>query len=141
VNQSNATTRWLKRWYAIAGGVILFVVLVLTGWWWTNRPPATIHMEGGIVINEPSHYTVAEDGSCLGTRTGYMGGSDVIIELDSGEEHTVVMEPGRLDGSACRLEFSGEVADPFDPWAGETQVVTIRPTSIVANHWASFSPH
>jgi hypothetical protein len=40
-----------------------------------------------------------------------MGGSDVVIELDSGDEHTFVMEPGRLDGSACRLEFSGEVAD------------------------------
>jgi hypothetical protein len=100
-----------------------------------------------------------------------MGGSNVIIEeLDSRNEHTFVMKSGRLDGSACRLESSGEVADsetctayvgryatqplehgaisigagtgetdetflradfvadPFDPWAGETQVVTIGPS-------------
>lgn len=66
-------------------------------------------MEGAVVILEAGHYTVIEDGSCLGTRPGYMGGNNVVIELDSGEEHTFVMEPGKVDAGTCRLEFSGDI--------------------------------
>jgi hypothetical protein len=84
LEQSNSNSHWLKSRYALVGGLVLVIAIVATGWW-SNRPPETIFMEGAVVINDPGHYTVIEDGSCLGTRTGYSGEGEVVIELDSGE--------------------------------------------------------
>lgn len=162
MEQPHSKPHWLRSRYALAAGLILLIALLATGWWWTNRPAETIFMDGAVVILDPNHFVIAEDGSCLGTRTGYIGGNSVVIELDSGEEHTFEMEPGKVDGSTCRLEFSGDItvsetytahigryqtpththgaislrvgagetdetflradfiADPWDPWAGET---------------------
>lgn len=110
MEQQHSTTHWIKSRYVQAAGLALIVALVATGWWWNNRPPATIFLEGAVVIQEARHFAVKDDGTCLGTRTGYMGGQEVVIELNSGEEYTFEMAPGKVESSTCRLEFSGDVA-------------------------------
>ena len=127
MEQPRLTPTWLKSRFALTGGVIILLALLATGWWWNNRPADTIFMDGAVVILDPNHFTVVEDGSCLGTRTGYMGGATVVIELGSGDEQTFEMEPGRVDSNTCRLEFSGDitVSDTYTAHIGRYTTPTL----------------
>lgn len=89
--------------------ILLALLLVIGAWWWNNRPVETIYMEAAVVIQETNHYIIDENGACQGTRTGYRGGANVVVELASGATHTFVMEPGVVEGSVCRLTFSGDI--------------------------------
>lgn len=106
-NQQPGISR--ARRYTIVAGAIVLVAALISGWWWSTRQTDTIYMEAAIVIQETKHFTEDENGACQGTRPGYRGGNEVVVKLESGEEHSFVMEPGVVESSMCRLTFSGDI--------------------------------